>query len=770
MLLCDTALPVSTTFVMSAIKDGRLLRPDSMRIERLEWPRRLAVWAFVAVGCVYFHWRLGTINPDAPVFSWLIYGAEIFGFVTALVHVFMCWRLSVRSAPAPRPGLLVDVFVPTYNESVDLVRKTLLTAQAMDYPHKLWLLDDGDRAEMRALAAQVGCGYIARQDNTDAKAGNLNHALALTSGELIAVFDADHAPHRQFLSKTLGYFDDAEVAFVQTPQDFFNLDSFQHRKRRGEKVIWTEQSLFFRVIQRGKDVWNAAFYCGSCAVVRRSSLERIGGFAVGTVTEDLHTSIRLHSQGFKSVYHAEPLAFGVAPESVKPFISQRVRWGQGAMHVWRKEGILTNRGMSWAQRLCYLASVATYFDGWQKGVFYIAPVLVLTTATLPLITGIEEFLWHFVPYYLLTFLVFEEVGRGYGRSLIIEQYNMSRFAAFAWSTLALVFPTERFRVTPKGRMGEAVTRFTIPQWIVMVANLGAMPLSLLLYGWGKALPLHALTANLVWATVNAGLAAAVLHFTLRVGRNRRGTYRFPIPLAATLAFDRGETVIGTIDDISDNGFRCYANFPASARVGDRYQAHVTLPDGELRFSGEVRGLIPGERPADPGKGIGGTIQLAAEGRNRLERFLYGSELQWQLNGFSDRVRTPLSVTLPRWFAAENALRGRLAPRYWNAARLVPAKSSAGEAHTVIVSLPGTEGERVVCSFRPLPADALWRLDVYSRATNPTVITGLRLLERVETAGGALHFYKPVGLQTLPHDLLDAGDAPVVPVEQQRALA
>ncbi len=369
MLLCDTARLVPTTLVMSTIETGRPVAPDSTRSEPLELPRRLAAYAFVLVGCVYFHWRLGTINPDAPVFSWLIYGAEIFGFVTALVHIFMCWRLSVRSAPAPRPGLLVDVFVPTYNESVDLVRKTLLTAQAMDYPHKLWLLDDGDRAEMRALAAQVGCGYIARQDNTDAKAGNLNHALAQTSGELIAVFDADHAPHRQFLSKTLGYFDDAEVAFVQTPQDFFNLDSFQHRKRRGEKVIWTEQSLFFRVIQRGKDVWNAAFYCGSCAVVRRSSLERIGGFAVGTVTEDLHTSIRLHSQGFKSVYHAEPLAFGVAPESVKPFISQRVRWGQGAMHVWRKEGILTNRGMSWAQRLCYLASVATYFDGWQKGVF-----------------------------------------------------------------------------------------------------------------------------------------------------------------------------------------------------------------------------------------------------------------------------------------------------------------------------------------------------------------------------------------------------------------
>ncbi len=243
------------------------------------------------------------------------------------------------------------------------------------------------------------------------------------------------------------------MAFVQTPQDFFNLDSYQHRHDSGERSVWTEQSLFFRVIQRGKDTWNAAFFCGSCAVVRRSALDEIGGFATGTVTEDLHTSIRLHAKGWKSVYHAQPLAFGVAPESIEPFIGQRVRWGQGAMHVWRKEGILTHKGLTLAQRLNYLASVLTYFDGWQKGVMYLAPVIVLLSGTMPLLAGTPEFLLHFVPYYLLTFWVFEEVGRGYGRSLFIEQYNMARFAAFAWATLAWVFPRMKFRVTAKGAPG-----------------------------------------------------------------------------------------------------------------------------------------------------------------------------------------------------------------------------------------------------------------------------------------------------------------------------
>ena len=265
----------------------------------LEWPRRLLVVGFVVVSVWYLAWRVGTLNPQAPIFSALVYGAELFGFGTALLHIFMCWRLTERIAPPPPIGLSVDVFVPTYNESVELVRKTLLAARAMDYPHKTWLLDDGRRPEMEALARQLGCGYLARADNEHAKAGNLNHALAHSSGEFVVVFDADHAPRRDFLVKTLGYFDDEDVAFVQTPQDFYNLDSYQHRWRGKGRTVWTEQSLFFRVIQRGKDYWNAAFFCGSCAVVRRSALDEIGGFATGTVTEDLHTSLRLHARGLQ---------------------------------------------------------------------------------------------------------------------------------------------------------------------------------------------------------------------------------------------------------------------------------------------------------------------------------------------------------------------------------------------------------------------------------------------------------------------------------------
>ncbi len=246
------------------------------------------------------------------------------------------------------------------------------------------------------------------------------------------------------------------------------------------------------------------------------------------------------------------------------------------MHVWRMEGILSHRGMTLAQRINYLASVLTYFDGWQKGIFYIAPVIVLTTGTMPLITNTPDFLLHFVPYYLLTFWVFEEVGRGYGRSLFIEQYNMARFAAFAWATLAWILPRPRFRVTSKGLLAGRAARFTVPQWLVMGLNVAAIPIGIALYLTTAKLPLDGLVANAIWAAVNGGLAAAVLSFTAINQRNARARYRFPVPLAAELTLVDGTRLRGTVDDLSDTGMRFYGALPAGLAIGHPITGHLWL--------------------------------------------------------------------------------------------------------------------------------------------------------------------------------------------------
>ncbi|GHD64626.1 glycosyltransferase [Jeongeupia chitinilytica] len=620
-------------------------KATGIRYEQLRPSQILVVIVYLIVAVIYFSWRPTVFNPQAPIFSVLLYVAELYGFFTALLHLFMTWRLAERDMPAAPPGLSVDVFVPSLNEPVDLVRRTLLAAIEMEYPHKVWLLDDGNRPEMARLAAELGCNYHARDNNEHAKAGNLNAGLALSQADFVAVFDADHAPARRFLVETLGYFNDPKVSFVQTPQDFFNLDSYQHRKNK-QATVWTEQSLFFRVIQRGKDYWNAAFFCGSCAILRRASLDTIGGFATGTVTEDLHTSLKLHKAGFESVYHPHSLAFGIAPASVVPFIKQRIRWGQGAMQIWRREGVVFARGLTLAQRINYLASMSTYFDGWQKGFFYLAPIVVLTTGLSPISTFSEGFLIRFIPYILLTFFMYEEISRGYGRTLMIEQYNFARFWAFAWATLAMFRGKLKFRVTSKSVTGSSYRRFVMPQFLILLLSALAIPVGLMMYGYFGKLPLDGLIANSIWALVNSTLALLMLLFTRASSQSRRNEYRFPIPLPARLRFPGGTTTYGTVDDISSSGFRLYAQLPDDVRNGVEVDGELYLPSGTLPIRANIAATIraPSQRPGEPGyiKAIGCVFDwnTTAE-RDRLDLFLYGSDLQWQVQSLTERSRTPL---------------------------------------------------------------------------------------------------------------------------------
>jgi cellulose synthase (UDP-forming) len=236
--------------------------------------RALACLLAAGFGACYLVWRLtSTLNPAAMWFAIILWTAELYGFISSVLFYYTAWNTRPRRpCRPPAPGISVDVMVPTYNEPEWVVRRTLIGALAMTYPHKTYLLDDGRRPEMEALAKELGVGYITRPDNVGAKAGNLNAAMERTSGDFIAIFDADHVPLRQFLDRTIGYFADPTIAFVQTPQEFYNVESFQHLTNAAQKRSWHQQQLFYRVLQPGKDHWNSAFFCGSCGVMRRAAL------------------------------------------------------------------------------------------------------------------------------------------------------------------------------------------------------------------------------------------------------------------------------------------------------------------------------------------------------------------------------------------------------------------------------------------------------------------------------------------------------------------
>lgn len=610
---------------------------------KTEQPKRYIKWlvaAYVPAGLIYMGWRLGTINTAVPLISIPLYLAELYGFVSGLLFVLMTYRLSVRIPPPPMPDVRVDVYVPTYNESVDLIRRTLLAAKRMDYPHVTWLLDDGHRDAMRALAEELGCRYIGRDDNAHAKAGNLNNSLRHSNGEFIAIFDADHAPRADFLMKTLGYFRDDRVAFVQTPQDFFNIDSFNHRL--GKRRVWGEQAMFFKVIQRGKDAFNAAFFCGSCAVIRRSAIEQVGGFATGTVTEDVHTAIRLHKLGYKSVYHAESLAFGLAPHSIDTYLQQRMRWGMGSMQVFRKENILFCRGLTLGQRLNYFASALFFFEGWQKLVFFLTPPAVFLFGVLPIVSPLSTFLYFFCLYYLLSILVHLELGRGYNALFLSEQYAMVRFFAFMSTSIGLFRKDIPFAVTDK-QLSQTGTMWLWLSPLLVIAALAAASLPVGIYRmYTGTLPLGAGIVTMLWTLPTLVSAIVVAMYAHRHARNRRTEYRFPLRVPVTLTM-QDKAYLGLTSDLSPNGALYVGEAVPALALGGVVDVAIHLPNLIVRDTAVATFVKPpNARPAD-GASVGLRFNWDARGNTgALETFLFGSRLQLEMGNLRETETPPLT--------------------------------------------------------------------------------------------------------------------------------
>ncbi|SHK20240.1 cellulose synthase (UDP-forming) [Roseomonas rosea] len=336
----------------------------------------------------YIYWRI-TDTLDYTGFWSTFLGtglllAEIYAVIALLLsYLQSLWPLERRPAPLPEDPEewpTVDIFIPTYNEPLEVVKPTVFAAMAMDWPrHKMnvVVLDDGRREEFRAFCAQVGCGYMIRPDNKGAKAGNINHALARTDGEYVVIFDSDHVATRAFLQMTMGWLvRDAGLAMVQTPHHFYSPDPFERNLASGTRVP-NEGLLFYGLIQQGNDLWNAAFFCGSCAVIRRTALEQIGGVPTDTVTEDCHASLKMQRLGWRTAYLRLPLAAGLATDRLIAHIGQRMRWARGMVQIFRIENPLLGPGLKMTQRLCYAASMWHFLFPVPRFIFLTAPLAYL---------------------------------------------------------------------------------------------------------------------------------------------------------------------------------------------------------------------------------------------------------------------------------------------------------------------------------------------------------------------------------------------------------
>ncbi len=628
---------------------------------------RVVVLLTAVLGVNYIAWRwLFSVHWAVWWIAVPLVIAETYSLIDSLLFGLTMWRLTIRPDPPPAPAnATVDVLITTYDEDLELVMTTARAALAIKHPHRTWILDDGNRAELRAVAESEGIGWIARSADWDdrprhAKAGNLNNALLSTDGEFLLILDADQIPKPEILDRTLGYFTDEDMALVQTPQYFTNVPD--------SDPLGSQAPLFYGPLQQGKDGWNAAFFCGSNAVIRREALMRLGisryvldversvrralktadavidkartdlgdaspqlraaldqvaievrharselrrGHPLGevtyrfqrrveavsrdlveadiaalradldvvaeltaaaeddealiseilddqtvhrlarrdwsplgametvqslitaididrhdqaqavmpmatiSVTEDMATCMRLHSMGWRTAYHDEILATGLAPEDLATMITQRLRWAQGTMQVMFRENPLVQKGLSVPQRLMYFATMWSYLSGFAAVVYVAAPMIYLLVGILPVQTLSGGFFARFIPFMIANQLLFFIVGRG-KRTWRGQQYSLALFPVWIRSVTTAVRNVYfgqglGFAVTPKNKQQSGGTPWHLvkPQLIVMGLLAASCVVGGIRLAVGQASVLGAVS-NLVWAVFDLAIFGVLI--------------------------------------------------------------------------------------------------------------------------------------------------------------------------------------------------------------------------------------------------------------------
>ena len=461
----------------------------------------------------YMVWRglytFTTADWTEALISWTVYLAEAYGLVQLAFFAFQVWKTEDRVAPPIKTYRTVDIFVTVVNEPLHILRRTLVGCIHQDYPtdkYQVHVLDDGHRDDVQQLAQSLGCGYFRRLDRTHAKAGNINHALPRTTGELIAIFDTDHAPAASFLRETVGFFEEDQVAFVQTPQHFYNADVFQ-KNLRLETTLSNEQALFFRVLQPGRDGHNSAFFAGSSGVFRRTPLMEIGGFQTDTITEDIHTSLLIHANGYESRYLNKPLAAGLMPDTLESFLNQRARWAIGTWQMLFRSNPLTLPGLSWSQRIDYLGSIYYFLFGIPRIVCLVAPLSGLLLSISPIHASVWDLCHYFGAYFVASLLMMKAVSRGTRSAFWSDVFETAMCFRLSWVVLTTMlnpYKTRPFVITPKGERQErgsfAGISSVFPHILVCGLLSGGLVIGTHLWLTEAAIP--GIEVSLFWGVLN----------------------------------------------------------------------------------------------------------------------------------------------------------------------------------------------------------------------------------------------------------------------------
>lgn len=538
--------------------------------------RRVVLGTVIAVSTYYLGWRI--IFTVLPVDSnslygfwvWFCFSIEFLGWIENSIFMLLMSRYrdnkpiadngeeKLRSVkPEQLPS--VDIYIPTYNEGLDVLERTILGALYVDWPKdkvNVYVLDDGKRDWLKEYCEAKNVGYITRPNNIGAKAGNINNALPLTNGDLVAFCDADFVMHRNFLYRTIGFFFDPRIAIVQTPHTFFNHD-FVQTNMGLHNHIPDDQRLFYDIIMPSRDAWDTAFFCGTAAIGRRKLLVHHGALSFDSITEDILLSVKLLTKGYVTRYLNEPLCHGLATESIDAYAIQRQRWARGGVQLLYAEHGIFNPQLPFIKKLFFLPLHWIIHPIIRLMILFV-PIIYFFFDAPPFIVGsYVDIIRYQLPVFAASYLATIWLGPWRWIPILTTAYeNVSAINMLPTVLHSLVRPYGTpFKVTPKGAGSKQRQYHPISLYITLTL-LGLTVIGILL----NSMPQFQVVSqegffpvSVAWAFMN--IAILVLMAMMSIERPRyRTEERFDVNMPIDVRFDlEHKHIAGHMVDISVTG-------------------------------------------------------------------------------------------------------------------------------------------------------------------------------------------------------------------------
>lgn len=588
-----------------------------MEIKKFKSHRKWLIF-YILFSTIYFIWRIFFTLPFgygwfAVVCGLILLLVEILGMSEFFIHFLNVTNLVVPVKPDIEDEQLyphVDVYIATYNEPEELLYKTIVGCTNMAYPDAskvhIYVLDDGHRPSVRKLAQHLGVNYITREDNEHAKAGNLNHALSMTSSPYVVTLDADMIPMKNFLLESLPFFIGNEekrrlereggieeedlspkLGFIQLPQVFYNADIFQYHLFSEDRIP-NEQDYFYRDIQLGKNESNSVIYGGSNTVLSREALNEIGGFVTGIITEDIATGMLIQSKGYISYAVDSVQASGLSPHDLEGIIKQRNRWARGCIQTFRRYCPLFLKGLTLKQRLNYTNAIFYWYNCLKRIVYLIAPILFTVFNVIVVKANLIQVIIFWLPMYVMTIMTLRRFS-GNVRSLkwtnVYETIMMpSLIPAVLLESVGLSMT--KFEVTRKDKQvvhkNSDVLKLAIPHLILMGLSVIGIIRSIYHLFLSDA---SGYIMALFWLTINSyGLLMALFFILGRPIYRMSDRFKIEADVSITLA---EELKSFKTFDISEQGVSIESEFPYLISSEEIYDLSLKRADYCSHFKGKL---------------------------------------------------------------------------------------------------------------------------------------------------------------------------------------